>query len=389
MKDSKLISLFSQPHQPFFLLGIINAIVVMVLFILGFKGILGFDARLLHVYGVFFLIFTNLFYGFSYTTFTRFSSQAPIPTKSYLRVWLLNLLVTVSFYSSLYIPILFYASAILMAFSFALTFRIFLPIYSKAPNPKSDQYWIIVGYGMGFLSNLLFLLSKIPCKGCSLEVFFNNAIEIGFYLYLIFLPAVIGFRMVPFFSMVRDYKKSHYFHIGLFWLLFAHILLVGLYPKALFIVDLLLAILITRELFRIKLPFPNPDPLLWGLHLALFWLPLGFFAGGVVEFFEAWFGYSSFYLSIHLLALGFLMTILIAFGTRVTLGHSANPLVVDRFGKVIFYFTQVVVLGRFILSLSASYGKITPWFDISATLWITLFTLWLIKYGKFLFFRAN
>jgi uncharacterized protein involved in response to NO len=152
---------------------------------------------------------------------------------------------------------------------------------------------------------------------------------------------------------------------------------------------LLAALWLGRELWRMQLPFPNPDPLLWGLHLALFWLPLGFLAGAAVEFFEAWFGYASLYLPLHLLVLGFLTTIMIAFGTRVTLGHGGAALGMDRMGKVLMWMTQAVVLGRVVLSLAAAGGSISPWFDISAMLWILLFVLWLLRYGKILIFGAG
>ena len=389
MRRSRIAAFLSQPHQPFFALGVFNAILVMLLFIPAFKGVLPVDARLLHAYGMIFLVFTNLFYGFTYTTFPRFSVQPPIEHRRYLRVWVLNFLAAVSFYLSLWLPEAFYAAALLMAVSFALTFRIFLPIYAKAPEPRNDQYWILVGYGMGTLADLLFLLAQIPCKHCRAGVFFDYGVEVGIYLYLIFLPAVIAFRMVPFFSRVMGYAKSRGLHPVLFGLLLGHVLLAGYWPKGLFAVDLLLAVLLTREVLRAQLPFPNPDPLLWGLHLALFWLPLGFFAGAAVEFFEAWFGYASLYLTLHLLVLGFLTTILIAFGTRVTLGHGGRALVVDRMGRAILLFTQVVILGRLALSLAAARGTLTPWFDISATLWILLFVLWLGKYGRTLFPSAR
>ncbi|ADV46717.1 NnrS family protein [Nitratifractor salsuginis] len=384
MPRPKLVYFFSQPHQPFFALGLFNALAVMLLFIPAFRGMLSIDARLLHAYGMIFLVFTNFFYGFTYTTFTRFSAQPPIEERRYLRVWVLNLLAALSFYVSLWMPPLFYVAALLMALSFAYTLRIFMGIYAKAPEPKKDQYWIIVGFGMGALADLLFLLAQIPCRHCRSGLYFDMGVEVGIYLYLIFLPAVIAFRMVPHFSRCMNYRKSRGFDGVLLLLLLAHVLLSQAWPKGLFAVDLLAALWLGRELWRMELPFPNPDPLLWGLHLALFWLPLGFLAGAAVEFFEAWFGYASLYLPLHLLVLGFLTTIMIAFGTRVTLGHGGAVLGMDRWGAWLLWMTQVVVLGRLALSLAAAQGSISPWFDISATLWIVLFVLWTAKYGKIL-----
>jgi len=384
MKPSRITYLFSQPHQPFFLLGVFNAMVVMILFLLAYRGIVATDALRLHGYGMIFTVFTNFFYGFTFTTFPRFSARPPIDARRYLRIWFLNLMAALSLYASILFPEAFYGAAIFMAFSFAYTLRIFLEIYAAAPEPKSDQYWIIVALGMGALANLLYLLSAVPCGSCSPGIFGSWAVGAGVWLYLLFLPIIVGFRMVPFFSRVTGYAQSPGFHPLVFSLFLGHVVLNAFYPKGLFAVDLLLAAFLGREIFRARLPFPNPDPLLWSLHLALFWLPLGFFVGALAEFAEAWFGVPSFRLTLHLLVLGFLTTILIAFGTRVTLGHGGAVLIADRWGVAIFWMTQVVVLGRLILSLAAENGVIFPWFDLSVSLWILLYLLWVMKYGKIL-----
>ena len=373
---------FSQPHQPFFALGILDALIFMPLFVASFEGYLAANATLVHAYSMLFLVFGNFFYGFTYTTFPRFSAQPPIDARRYLRVWALQLLATLSFLASLWLPYAFYAAVVFVAVAIALTLRIFLGIYRAAPEPRTDQYWIIVAFGMAGLSNLLFLLAQVPCTHCRAGVFFDYAVSVGVYLYLLFLPAVIAFRMVPLFSRVMTYRKSPWLLQALFGLLLLHVLVAAYLPRGLFAVDLALSALLGREVLRIELPFPNRDPLLWGLHLALFWLPLGFLLGAMVEFFEAWFSYSSLQLPIHLLALGFLTTILVAFGTRVTLGHGGRALRIGRAGALLFAFTQVVLLGRLALSVAAGMGHLSPWLEFSAALWIALFLFWVGLYGK-------
>lgn len=382
---SKRDYFFSQPHQPFFTLGIINAIIFMLLFIPAYKEIFSIDGRFFHSYSMIFLVFTNFFFGFLYTTFPRFSGTFPIDPRKYLIVFLFNLLATISFFISIFISYAFYAAALFMAVGFAITLKEFYQIYKVCTLPKKDQYWLIVSIGIGALSNLLFLLSYIPCS-CKSTVFYDTAVNFGIYLYLIFLAFVVAFRMVPFFSHVMEWKKNEYLYIQIFTLFLLHSFLTGLYPKALFLVDLIAGLLLMVELKKIKLPFPNKEPLLWILHISVFWLVAALIIGAFLEFFESFYSYYSFKLPIHLLALGFLTTILIGFGTRVTLGHSGNMLIVDKATVYIFYFTQVVVLGRVIFSISASFGKISPFFDISAFLWIVLFVWWMAKYFKILAF---
>ncbi|BCD59391.1 MULTISPECIES: NnrS family protein [unclassified Nitratiruptor] len=385
VKLSKREYFFAQPHQPFFALGMINALIFMALFIPAFRGLFDTNAKFLHAYSMIFLIFTNFFLGFLFTTFPRFSGTPPIEPRRYLMVFLLNFLASLVFLIGIWVPFLWFVAPIFMVLSLTLTLKEFYGIYQKCMMPKQDQYWLIVGIGSGAISNLLFLLSLIPCS-CKSTVFYDTAVNFGIYLYLIFVALVVAFRMVPFFSHVMEYKKSRFLYASMFALFLLHSFVSGIYPKALFLIDLIAALVVAYEIKKINLPFPNKEPLLWILHLALFWLPTALFLGSITEFFESFFGWYSFKLPLHLLALGFLMTVLIGFGTRVTLGHSGNALRVDRAGILIFYFTQIVVLGRIMFSLAASFGHVAPMFDISATLWILLIIAWLWKYFEVLAF---
>lgn len=74
----------SQPHQPFFILGSLNAIVMMVLFALSYKGVLTLTTESVnfHAYSLIFLVFTNMFTGFLFTTFPRFC-QSEVISKQY------------------------------------------------------------------------------------------------------------------------------------------------------------------------------------------------------------------------------------------------------------------------------------------------------------------
>ncbi len=381
---SKRDYFFSQPHQPFFTLGIFNAIVFMALFVPIYHGVFGYEPKLFHAFSMIFLVFTNFFFGFLYTTFPRFSGTAPIEPRRYLMVFLFMALASISFLvSPLFYPAL-YAAMVLVAIAFAMTLRTFYEIYKRCTLPKRDQYWIIVALGIGAMSDLFFLFYSIPC-GCDKHIVYEVARNFGIYLYLIFLAFVVAFRMVPFFSHVMSWQKNEKLHILFFALMLLHSFIDTSFPKVLFVVDLAAALLIAREIKAINFP-KTSEPLLWVLHLALYWLALALFLSSAVEFFESFFGWYSFALPLHLLVLGFLTTILIGFGTRVTLGHSGNMLRVDKAGVLIFYFTQIVVLGRIIFSFAASFGKVTPAFDISATLWILLFVAWIGKYGGVLMF---
>ncbi len=383
-KLSKRDYFFSQPHQPFFVLGIINAVISMLLFIPLYKGIGSVDPLFFHAYSMIFAVFTNFFYGFLYTTFPRFSGTYPIDPRKYLIVFTFNVAATLALYGSILIEAAIYLSILFNAASFGMTLKIFYEIYKECTLPKKDQYWLIVALGAGAIANVIFLLAAIPCK-CNNQIFLDTAVNFGVYLYLIFLGFVVAFRMVPFFSHIMNYKKNEYLHLQIFVLFLLHSFLGGTFAKLQFVPDLIAAALIGWEIKKISFK-PTKEPLLWILHLAMYWLFAALFIGAFINFFENWFGFYSFQLPLHLLVLGFLTTILIGFGTRVTLGHSQNPLITDKVTVYIFFFTQIVLLFRILFSVSAHFGKITPFFDISATLWIVLFIWWSFKYFKILAF---
>jgi uncharacterized protein involved in response to NO len=90
---------------------------------------------------------------------------------------------------------------------------------------------------------------------------------------------------------------------------------------------------------------------------------------------------------IHLLVLGFLTTVLIGFGTRVTLGHSGQSPHADTIAIALFWWTQILILLRFALSIDTAFGATHGWlFDATACSWIILFIVWGARYGKTLIF---
>jgi uncharacterized protein involved in response to NO len=99
---------------------------------------------------------------------------------------------------------------------------------------------------------------------------------------------------------------------------------------------------------------------------------------------------SFYFLNIHLLALGFLTTVLIGFGTRVTLGHSGQPPHADKLAAKLFWFIQVVVVLRALLSFNTAFKWGADFlFDISLSAWLLLFLVWALRYGKVLIFGSK
>jgi len=385
MRDSYFLS---QPHQPFFLLATINAIIFMLLFMLSYKGVLApnVDIAFLHSYSLIFLVFLNAFTGFLFTTFPRFNQTEVIARKYYTEIFYASATASLLFAMGIFGTQLVVLSAMLIAFG-AHGFIVFklLQIYKNARvAQKSDSFWILIGISFGLFGHLLFLASF------AFSSLLHIAVGESVFLFLIFTAFSVAQRMIPFFSHSFA-PKSDRFVPTVFGLLiaetFAFVLDVALLRT---IVEVALAGVLLREFLRWELhPLKSPA-ILWILHLALFWLPTAFFLSALSSAYSALSGTSFYFFGIHLLLLGFLLTVLIGFGTRVILGHSGQVPHADSFTKVLFILTQVVVIARLLVSLDVAFGwGVTFLFDIAATLWIVLFLVWGGRFVKVLIFGGK
>jgi len=374
---------FSQPHQPFFLLALVNAITTMVIFVLSYKSVIFMDisASNFHAYALTYLFFTPAFFGFLFTTFPKFSSTHPLKKKVYLRVFTLFYIGSALFLlGSVVSPVLTALGMVITFFGHVLGVLILKNIYTASTmTDKHDIFWITLSMIFGILAHFIFILSQLFFP---LMVGFST--EISTYLYLFLLTFSVAQRMVPFFSHTLAEKNEDLLkHVAL--LLGLHILLEGIYTNSSFIIDLFIAYIIGKELLRWQLPFPNPNPLLWILHVAIYWIPIAFALSGLSNLIGLVWDVSFLALDIHTILLGFVFTILIGFGTRVTLGHSDNQMHADKFTVYLFYWTQVVVGVRILTSFVTAFGwDFMILFDISAAVWIMMFIAWAVHYANVL-----
>jgi len=379
---------FSQPHQPFFILAITNAVVMMLIFALSYKGIftLTIDNLTFHTYSLIFFLFSNAFSGFLFTTFPRFNQTKVIERQFYTTIFFANALGATLFIAGAFTSTIGIVLGMLITLiSQLFTVKKLYEIYTTGmAADKSDSFWILSAFGFGLLGNALFILSLFYP---SLQ---SVAINISFYMFIIFLAFSVGQRMIPFFSHSFAQKDPRFVKV-----VFGLFLLTSIFSSSGFrvgeiIVDLLLAGYMFYEFRRWELhPLQSP-PILWVLHLALFWLPTAFFISALSLSAEIFLETSFYFLNIHLLAIGFLTTVLIGFGTRVILGHSGQPPHGDSIATKIFYFIQLVVVLRALFSINVAFGwGLNFLFDISFTAWLVLFLFWGGRYFKTLVYGTK
>jgi len=378
-EDAQHHYFFSQPHQLFFVLAFVNAIVTMSIFMLTFKGIITMDITAIdyHAYSLIYLFFTPAFFGFLFTTFPRFASTPALEKKVYMKVF------TFYYIGSALVILGSLATPVFTGFGMLITFLghlwgflILNNIYIKSPMEDThDLKWITIAMGVGVIAHGLLIVGTLLHIGMT-----GFATEIAIYLYLFMVAFSVAQRMVPFFSHCMV-EKNTYLLKTLFILLLLHIVIEGFVINGSFFIDLAIGVLLLKEVIRWKLPFPNKNPLLWILHISLFWAGVAFVLGGITNLITLLSDVNFLALDIHVLVLGFIFTILIGFGTRVTLGHSGNMMHADRYITYLFYWTQVVVLVRILTSLSSAFGwNFMVLFDISITVWLIMFITWALRF---------
>lgn len=377
---------FSQPHQPFFLAGIVWAVIVMLLFGLSYKGILFLQASpaFFHSYTLLFMVFTPFFTGFIFTTFPRFCQSGVVDKTDYLSIFALQQsgsLLTVL--GTLWHPYLMAVGILIVLLSHIRIVSQLQRIYQNgyASTASSDPFWILTGFYMGLLSHLLFAVEAVTAAFGTAGGLETYAAAIGIWLYLVFVAFAVAQRMVPFFSHVMT-EKRRYFTATVFGLLTVKVILklLGL-PWPELMVDIALGLYLLSEFLRWKLPFRSSPAILQVLHLALFWLPAALLLGAGFKIFALFFGFSAGLIQLHMTAIGFVVTILVGFGTRVTLGHSGQTPHADRFAVTLFGLIQLLVLVR---ALYALFSGALWLFDLAFTLWLLLFVLWGGRYGPVL-----
>ena len=140
--------------------------------------------------------------------------------------------------------------------------------------------------------------------------------------------------------------------------------------------------MITRELIKWKLPFFKVPAIMWVLYLGLYWIPFAFFISiiqGVMAFYNPEIIFEK--VVIHTLAIGYFVTVLIGFGTRVVLGHSGRKIETKLFALSIFISVQILALVRIFASICVNFGLNYIFFiELSAILLILALIIWSFKY---------
>ena len=387
-------SFTAAPHRVMFFGGALQSLAVMLwwLFEIATRyGMLGqpFDWPIApsaaHGYLMIYGLLPFFMFGFLMTTFPRWMAGNEIPARRYVPAFVLLMLGVLCFYAGLFVgnKLLVIAVMSAMAGWGVALYALLRVLLDTRPGDKRHTIVLFIALSMGWCGLAGYLAGLLTGDANYL----SDAIQCGLWLFLLPMFASVGHRMIPFFTSSALQQQSVPRPFWPWWLMLGagvvHALLTFAEANRwLWLCDLpfAAAVFYFSYLWGFRRSFSNP--LLAVLHIGFAWMGIAmllFAVQSLVSFFVPdalpIFGLAP----LHALTIGCYATLMIGMGTRVTLGHSGLPFVIDTPIKVMFVGMQLVALLRVLADVLPVTQR--HWWYIAAALgWLACFSPWVLRY---------
>ncbi|OOV87742.1 NnrS family protein [Oceanospirillum linum] len=368
-------ALFSLGFRPFFLLGALFAVVLMLGWVFQLRGVaLPFAAGdnyypgvLWHSHELIFGFATAIISGFLLTAVGNWTGQKMLHGRGLAALVLLWTAGRIAPFLPLE-PL--FVALIDLAFYPLLTLAIALPIL-KSGNMRNLVF--IIFCGLLILMNLLVHLDRLDIAPGMAHLGIYGALNI-----IVLVMLIIGGRVIPFFTerATPEYRGQQIAWVEKLVIPVAVITFLNDLWQPLaswaYILSGLLGLLL---LLRVGGWFDRrvlSNPLLWILHGGYLMIGLGFMLRATLP----WTGWSPF-IYIHALTLGGIGLLTLGMMSRVSLGHTGRPLILPVQMHVAFYCLLLAVIAR-VFAMAILQKPFL--YDLSATGWILAFGLFVYTY---------
>ncbi|MEW5903350.1 MAG: NnrS family protein [Pseudomonadota bacterium] len=323
------------------------------------------------------------FFGFLMTTFPRWMAGDEIPAQRYVPAFVFMAAGVLLFYGGLLFSavLLPLASASLLVGWGGGLYALWRVLRDTRPGDKRHPVLLFIAFSLGWLAQAVALVGLLAGEAAWSRLAVNGALW-GFVLPVF---ATVAHRMFPFFTASALQLPQVPRPFWVLWTMLAaslaHGVLTGFGLEAwLWLADLPLAFaaFTLSRLWGLRRSFANP--LLAVLHVGFAWVTVAMllYAGQ-----SLWLWGQGAYIwglaPLHALTIGCYATLVIGMGTRVTLGHSGLPFLIDTPVQLMFAGVQLVALLRVAADLFPSAA--TPWlYAIAAGVWLACFAPWVGRY---------
>ncbi len=334
-------------------------------------------------------LFPFFIFGFLMTTYPRWMNGVEIPRHRYATAFVLLAAGVVLYYLGLYLSKnLLTAGVTLLLAGWGAALRALLIVYRQAPaTDKRYETVLNCALSAGWAGMFCYLLWLITSQ----SMFLDLAQQVGIWLFLVVVLVTVSHRMIPFFSssVLEDFKsvRSNWSLPVLLIGVFGHLVLTLVDLRQwLFVFDLPLAFLGLYHSFCWKFFQSFKVRLLAVLHIAFLWWGIAMLLYSVQSLVlligaETVLGKAP----LHALGIGFIASMSIGMATRVILGHSGRPLVLDGYSWVCFLGLAVTALLRIAAEIPQLAGGIDAPFNLlAAGAWLLFMGAWVARYAPML-----
>lgn len=388
--------LAAAPHRSLFLVGALQGVITMLWWVFDLAGrynIAGtpFAWQVAPMWAHGFLMVYSFFpffiFGFLFTTYPNWMNGAKIKPRHFLGTCLLLMIGVVLFYFGLTTHIAILAAGVVtMLVGWGVAIYALLHVLLGASGQDKRHATVTsIALLFGWLGAAAYLLWLLTESWAVL----NFSRVAGIWFFLLPIVVTVSHRMIPFFS---SRVLENYVIVRPYWMLWlmlacsaGHgILQLSELMSYLWLVDFPLAFCALYLSFTWGLLRSFRVHLLAVLHISFAWLGLSMLLYGLQSLIfmqgenkTMLFGLAP----LHALAIGFFASMVLGMASRVTIGHSGRPLVLDKFTWLLFIGFQGAALLRVTADIVPVVAQHAPQLYLMAgTIWLACFTLWAARY---------
>ena len=388
--------LSAAPHRSLFLVGAIQGVLTLLWWVVDLAGrynILGtpfiwpIAPMWAHAFLMIYAFFPFFIFGFLFTTYPNWMNGEKIKRRHFMSTCLLMAIGVSLFYLGMITDkaIMTLAVAIMLAGWSVALYALLHVLITASGQEKRHAFIISAALLLGWLGLASYML-WLQTENMAMLDFSRNA---GIWFFLMPVILTVSHRMIPFFSsrVLEDYVLVRPYWI--LWLMLVcsigHGVLQGLDALPyLWIVDFPLAISALYLSFTWGLLRSFRVSLLAVLHISFAWLSLSMLLYGIQSWMlmqsagESWLiGLAP----LHALAIGYFASMILAMASRVTIGHSGRPLVLDNVTWWLFIGFQSAAIVRILPDVIPAVANNAPLlYLLAGIIWLTCFLFWAIRF---------
>ena len=383
----------SMPHHALFTIGAVQCVLAVIWWLIDIGGRFGgwfapipwgIPSNWAHLFLMIFGLFPPFMFGFLMTTYPRWMSGAPVASRHYLpAAGMLGAGLLLTYAGLLLGKMLLIGALLLYAAGWGLGLYALLRVYATAQRPDVLHARITSGMMALGLLLLMLLIYGIAIKDTD---WVDVAREGGIWWFLLPVFFAVSHRLIPFFSQSVIPNYTIYRPDWMMWIIVAGGLLhggfaLGGWSAWLWLADLPMACAALWLSWRWQMQRTFAIRILAMLHVAFLWVGIALAALGLQSLcLLLGLDFSLGRGPLHALLIGYFASMLVAMATRVTLGHSGQPLVADREAWGIFIAVQAAAVLRLCSEVPFWQVQMPELLAVSSMLWIGTFGLWAIKF---------